>query len=116
VRSLRRHKDETDSQPNTWHREGSSRAEELEVSGKTSIYYVDLGGKPAKGVRVWVFVKEHHTLGIKGEGQWVHTSPIVTVVRDTKSGPVFETQNTIYVPHSTEGYVPNVPKFVEASS
>lgn len=86
------------------------------MSGKTSIYYIDLGGKPAKGVRVWVFVKEHHSLNIPEQGQWVHTTPIVTVVRDTMSGPVFETQNTVYVPHSTEGYVPNVPKFVEAHS
>lgn len=86
------------------------------MSGKTSIYYIDLGGTPAKGSRVWVFVKEHHTLNIPEQGAWVHTSTIETVVRDTMSGPVFETQNTIYVPHSTEGYVPNVPKFVQVSA
>lgn len=84
--------------------------------GKASIYYSDLGGAPAKGSRVWVFVKEHHTLPVPKHGAWVHTSIIETIVRDTMSGPVFETQNTIYLPHSTEGFTSNAPKFVEAHS
>lgn len=86
------------------------------MSGKPSVYYIDLGGRPVSGSRVWAKVKDHPTLNITGNGAWVHTSPIQAVVRDTMSGPVFETLNTIYVPHSTEGYIPNAPKFAEASS
>lgn len=86
------------------------------MSGKTSIYYIDLAGVPIKGSTVFVFIKEHHTKDIEEQGQWARTSTIEAVVRDTMSGPVFETQNTIYVPHSTEGYIPNAPKFVGASS
>lgn len=64
---------------------------------KPEIRYTDLGecviGRPAL-----VFTQEHHTLTTKDK--WRETSPVVAIAPMMLNGPVFETENTIYLPHS----------------
>lgn len=70
--------------------------------GKPAIYYSDINPRVTVGARAWVYASEHHTLRLRNSGDWIHTSTVQAVLRDTPNGPVFETYNTIYSPVSTD--------------
>lgn len=68
---------------------------------KPEVRYTDLF-EAVIGRSALVFTEDHPVLETKGK--WRRTSPVVSIADQLQNGPVFETENTIYLPHSS--YVP----------
>lgn len=69
---------------------------------KPEVQYVDIGTRPVVGLRAHVYLKKHHTVPLRQDGDWIFTSAVQRILRDTAAGPVFETYNTIYKPCPTD--------------
>lgn len=67
---------------------------------KPEVRYIDLGNC-LLGESADVKLESHHSCILPGPC-WVHTSKVLRFIRATLSGPVFETQNTIYTPAPVE--------------
>lgn len=64
---------------------------------KKRVRYSDIG-QPTVGWSVCLIAIDHPTAP---NGEWIHTSRVTGIGR-TKSGPIVETNNTVYVPGFVE--------------
>jgi hypothetical protein len=76
---------------------------------KPKIYYADLA-HCLIGECAIVFLRAHPHLVIKDGGEWITTS-VVQSLRPTGNSPIFETYNSVYMPHDANFSDPPVVYF-----
>lgn len=79
---------------------------------KRRVRYKDLQPGLMVGWSALVLPIDHYSEYVSNH-VWARTSPVQAILYESSSGPVFETENTLYMPADTDEYVPEASALCE---
>lgn len=79
---------------------------------KKRVRYRDLQPPVAIGRIVLVLPVDHPSEDVSNK-TWAYTSRVRAVLYESSNGPVFETENTIYLPAETDEFIPEASELEE---